>query len=781
MVDPISITGLIVDVSHIVSRLIQYGKDLKSAKSDMRKLSEEMFALRGILDHLSAQKASEPPTYQEVESESPMPSNEDVMMRVLQTTKEFLDSLMKDIEPAETKFKNIKQKLEWPFTQEKINAHLTRLERVKTWLILVLTADHAAVERDLQQEIGNLARSLTEDLRIRERERIQSANRELFQWMAPVSPASSHLRATQASQIASGKWFIGGHLKHWLRYGKRNMFFLVGKSGTGKTTLFAQCVDELTLMASQNQNLSFAYFYCTMSDAASQMSVNMLGSLVAQLSGRDASILDNVRSLYDSIPKSQAHKRPVDIAVLEDAIIQYASGQTQVVIFIDAINESHDPRHIESSLMRLAGLATNIRVLVTTTSTMVGPKDSNAEMLNISADMMSNDIQAYIDYRIESEDTTRGLKSELKSEIREKLLKDADGSFRWTQLSMDNLCTQRTARAMRQALRNLPGTLREMYASALERVSIDDRHFVREALFWVSFGQDQVFANKYLTLEVINEAVVIDEECSTLDEDMMLVPPHILLDLCQGFIAQDKSGYVTLAHSSIKDFLTSDWIKSSRVSYFSLDPATATSVMMQKCLAYLCLDNFKSGYASKGDVYTRFKRYKGLQYAAFTWPKYAAIVKIGDAERTLVKKFFDSRHLPRQGNFGAWMQTLMPTVNEATIAATHPLYYAASWGMNSVIKMILEVDPDIDINAPGGRVGATAIFAAGNRQNFDTVELLLQAGGDPTIHDPETCYNVFDLSMMSKWSGLREPLTKWLSDQDPEIQKKYRQLKYYRL
>ncbi|KAJ5725899.1 uncharacterized protein N7483_007256 [Penicillium malachiteum] len=779
--DPISITSLILDVSDIVNRLIQYGKDVKGAKSDMRKLSEELFALRGILDHLSAQKSLEPPAYQEVESESSIPSNEEVMIRVLQTTKEFLDSLLKDLEPAESKLKNIKQKLEWPFTQEKVNAHLTRLERVKSWLILVLTADHAAVERDLQQEIGNLARSLTEDMRIRERERIQIANRELFQWMAPVSPANYHLRATQASKIASGKWFIGSHLKHWLRYGKRNMFFLVGKSGTGKTTLFAQCVDELTLMAAQNPNLSFAYFYCTMSDAASQIPVNILGSLIAQLSGSDASILDNIRSLYDSIPKSQAHKRPVDIAVLEDAIIKYASGQTQVVIFIDAINESHDPRNIESSLLRFAELATNIRVLVTTSSTMVLPQDSKADMLNISADMMSGDIQAYINHRVETDDTMRDLKPELKSEIREKLLKDADGSFRWTQLSMDNLCTQRTARAMRQALQNLPGTLREIYASALERVSIDDRYFVREALFWVCFAQDQVFANRYLTLEVINEAVVIDEECSTLDEDMMLVPPHILLDLCQGFIAQDKSGFVTLAHSSIKDFLTSDWIKSSRVSYFSLDPTTANAIMMRKCLTYLCLHNFKCGYAPKSDVYTRFKRYKGLHYAAFTWPKYAAVVKIGDVERSLVKKFFDTRHLPRQGNFGAWMQTLMPTVNEATIAATHPLYYAASWGMNSVINMLLEVDPDIDINAPGGRVGATAVFAAGNRQNFDTVELLLRAGADPTIHDPETCYNVFDLSLMSKWSGLREPLSNWLSDQDPEIQKKYRQYKPYRL
>lgn len=229
MADPISITGLVVDVSHIIARLIKYGKAVQSAKSDMRKLGEELFALKGILDHLAAQALLEPPKYQETESENAAPSNEDVMLRVLQQTKTFIDGLTKDLEPAETKFKSLKQKFEWPFTQEKFNEHLTRLERVKSWLILVLTADHAAVDKDFKRELGDLAISLKKDLRLREEERCLETNRELFQWIAPVNPASSHLRASEGHHVASGKWFIGGHLKHWLRYGKHRLFFLVGK------------------------------------------------------------------------------------------------------------------------------------------------------------------------------------------------------------------------------------------------------------------------------------------------------------------------------------------------------------------------------------------------------------------------------------------------------------------------------------------------------------------------------------------------------------------------
>jgi hypothetical protein len=162
-----------------------------------------------------------------------------------------------------------------------------------------------------------------------------------------------------------------------------------------------------------------------MSNSASQLPVNVLGSLVAQLSGKDASILDNIRPIYNDIPKSQAHKRTIDIAVLEDAIIKHASGKTKVIILVDAINESHDTRHIEISLLRLANLASNIRIVVTTTSTMI---KRDVDMLNISAKMMLGDIKAYLNHRLESDEALREQKPEFKAEIQKRLSDNADGS-----------------------------------------------------------------------------------------------------------------------------------------------------------------------------------------------------------------------------------------------------------------------------------------------------------------------------------------------------------------
>lgn len=230
--DPISITGLILDVSHVLASVINYAKAVKSAKPEIRKMSEELFALKGILEHLSAQSSGETSKYEHIEYESETPSrfDQNTLDRVLRQTNDFLQSLLKDLEPPESHFQKLKQKLEWPMSKEDFDKHLVALERVKSWLILVLMADSATVDREIQHDIKSLARSMSEELRIRDEERTQQANRELYQWIAPVNPGDSHLRVSKGRPIISGKWFVSGALKHWLRYeNNERIMFLVGK------------------------------------------------------------------------------------------------------------------------------------------------------------------------------------------------------------------------------------------------------------------------------------------------------------------------------------------------------------------------------------------------------------------------------------------------------------------------------------------------------------------------------------------------------------------------
>ena len=302
--------------------------------------------------------------------------------------------------------------------------------------------------------------------------------------------------------------------------------------------------------------------------------------------------------------------------------------------------------------------------------------------------------------------------------------------FRWVQLSLDNLSTQRTARSIREALHRLPGTLRETYANILERITPSDWIFVRRALFWLSF------AYRPLTLAELGEAVVIDLSSRVLDDDMRLVSPQILLQISQGLITQDRSGNVGLTHSSVRDFLTSRWIRTSRVQYFSLDPSIANQIIMRSCLAYLCLDNFQSGYVSSRELsWQRLESHPFLEYAAQFWALHGKSCTFSGRDWQLVRRLFSSRSLPRRGNFGVWVQTLIPDVAIAKIEATQPLYYAASFGLVQVVKDILASDPDLDIDAAGGRLAVSPLLIACWRRNYEVADILVQAGADTNFTD----------------------------------------------
>ena len=295
----------------------------------------------------------------------------------------------------------------------------------------------------------------------------------------------------------------------------------------------------------------------------------------------------------------------------------------------------------------------------------------------------------------------------------------------------------------------MPSTLRETYVNILERIDPSDWELARKALFWLSFSKQT------LTLRELNEAVVLEETCTVFDEDMELVSPRILLQICQGLITQDEFGAVTLAHASIKDFLTSEWISSSGVKYFRLDPATADKTIMRQCLTYLCFENFRSGATPLGHLIEERKtNYPFLLYAAHFWATHGVSCEFDDHDRHLVNRLFDSKRLPNRGNFGVWVQTLAPDVNFESIQSTEPLYYAASFGLVPVVKAILASDPGLDIDARGGRFQSTPLFVACWRLNMEVAKLLLEAGADPNIVDSSDL-TIFSLAKLKRFRGLQ--------------------------
>lgn len=309
---------------------------------------------------------------------------------------------------------------------------------------------------------------------------------------------------------------------------------------------------------------------------------------------------------------------------------------------------------------------------------------------------------------------------------------------------MDRLCNLRTGRDVLMALNDLPSTLNDTYAMLLQRIPSHDRSLARNAFMWLSFSI------KRMTLRQLAEAVVLEETDRDLNDDFRLTDPASIIEICRGLV-QLEDGYVNLAHDSIRACLMSDWIRKSPVADFWLESSTSHMTIMRKCLAYLMFDEFAKGHIKDPEEFVqRRRRYPLIDYAAICWPDHAANTKLEKEDEQLVLDFFKTKALPRGGNFDSWVQALLGTVNTESIQRTQPLYYAASYNMVPIVKLLLRQGSDVDVNVnkPGGRFGSTPFAIACYRGHSEVAKLLLEAGANPKVRDGGTGVSALAMGKM---------------------------------
>lgn len=140
------ISGLVLAVLgisfQVASAIYSYCRDVKDAKGDIQQLSNEIFALIGVLERLKVNQdqisTGKSTDHSKAFSQE---SNQDSLRHVLQQSIEFLQDIHNRLESPKTRSQAKIQKLKWPFEQKETTQHLQRLERVKTYLILSLMTD----------------------------------------------------------------------------------------------------------------------------------------------------------------------------------------------------------------------------------------------------------------------------------------------------------------------------------------------------------------------------------------------------------------------------------------------------------------------------------------------------------------------------------------------------------------------------------------------------------------------------------------------------------------
>jgi hypothetical protein len=297
---------------------------------------------------------------------------------------------------------------------------------------------------------------------------------------------------------------------------------------------------------------------------------------------------------------------------------------------------------------------------------------------------------------------------------------------------------------IRQALNNLPEGLQQTYENILVKITPGCVDIVKQTLQWL------VCDVSSLTLAELHECLAIEEGMDHIDEEAQLSSPMDIYDLCGSLIAVTAEGEVILAHLSVKDYLLSDAIKHGKASAFALSESQVNTENAFKCLTYLSFAEFRTGPAQTADDFeARLLAHPFLEHAARCWATYARNTGYSSAElKNRVLEFFTPSCRPQ---FMSWLQVICSQMviraedlKRVAIARQkrrfdyYPvhatsLYYAASFGIEHVIEALLEQGAEVD--ATGGRLGATAFHAAALRGHQRVMEILFQRGADPNKKD----------------------------------------------
>ena len=126
----LTVLGLSFEIS---STIYNYSQDVKAASDGMQRLSSELFAVIGVLEHVKLQRQQKTLTQSSLKEEA---NDSDNLKRVLEETLVFLQELKASLDPPQGRLKVALQKMKWPLKEKETQSHLQRLERVKTYFIL---------------------------------------------------------------------------------------------------------------------------------------------------------------------------------------------------------------------------------------------------------------------------------------------------------------------------------------------------------------------------------------------------------------------------------------------------------------------------------------------------------------------------------------------------------------------------------------------------------------------------------------------------------------------
>ncbi|WZH50419.1 hypothetical protein QYS62_011663 [Fusarium acuminatum] len=172
-----------------------------------------------------------------------------------------------------------------------------------------------------------------QDMRFRQ---LNQEHQAILDWLTPVNYGAQQSDYFGNRQQGTGQWFLEStEYREWIEADGKTLF-CPGIPGAGKTIMSSIVINDLHTRFSDNPNIGIAYIYCNFRREQEQKIVDLLASLLKQLSRGWYCLPASVNSLYDKHKKNATRPLLGEVsAALQSVVGLYA----KVFIIVDALDE----------------------------------------------------------------------------------------------------------------------------------------------------------------------------------------------------------------------------------------------------------------------------------------------------------------------------------------------------------------------------------------------------------------------------------------------------------
>ncbi|CAJ0550061.1 Ff.00g099910.m01.CDS01 [Fusarium sp. VM40] len=483
--------------------------------------------------------------------------------------------------------------------------------------------------------------------------------------------------------LGTAQWiFETQEFKKWMLLDNSAFLHVTGKIGSGKSVLASSVVDKLFQNRPPDQFTSL--FFLRFDDPSSLdphtiirsclqqlLSAIPMADLRPELASKINDCLERNKELNFSLPSLRqlyCHaSEAVDTwFIILDGLDEFAPNQQSILLdFLSGVIDTLPGSRSIKILFSSRETSSNViqRVFPDCPRLMTGGQSTSDDISAFVEDILKAKVEAY---ELVMADPR------LLDEIRKTIDSKKQGMFLWAFLTIEDLCSRKTDKEIRQALQDIPTDLPATFDRALSRiVEKNNQDIAKKAFMWTRA------AIQPLTLAQIREALSIEINQRTLHPDDLISGIDRLPAWCESLVyVEETDNTVHFSHHSIREYLLTPG--SGEFSNLHIEAVSCDQLAGEACITYLNLDKFQTALVQK-----QSKNGLKLDVGEIAGQTVQVAVKgslgtrVGRLVRNVVKS---QQHIEGSKN-----QVAVPNLFPQSIADFHFLKYASqNWFMHAV-------------------------------------------------------------------------------------------------